>query len=357
MNASPLDTVREIASEIENFRLRFSVDDGDLNWSTVNSFRHLAKRFESACKLVDEPGLNNLLENINTDIELEAETADLHAELLSVAAYVQRLPESSPSSTPSNMMGIERILHILTYRDRGDLAQALRGSRYELNESSTYGSRLFSTLTTLEIYSPIQKHDKLQKLSAEDRREIVRAFHVLYPVRDNEPEINEVDFLIDPSAQIPAVTRGVSSLANIDFIYISEQIEKCDERIAIADFEGAITNARNLVESICKYLLDELNEPHDTKSDLPALFKKAASTLSMHPSQHVSTSLRQILSGCFNIVQGLAAVRNELSDAHGKSRTVRYKPEGRHAMFAVGVAKSLADFMYASYVERSQADG
>jgi Abortive infection C-terminus len=56
----------------------------------------------------------------------------------------------------------------------------------------------------------------------------------------------------------------------------------------------------------------------------------------MHPSQHVEKSLKQILSGCFSIVQGLAAVRNELSDTHGKSKAKHYKLSERHAMFVVG---------------------
>jgi hypothetical protein len=36
---------------------------------------------------------------------------------------------------------------------------------------------------------------------------------------------------------IPITTRQVSRLQDIDFIYIGEQIAKCDERIAAADFE------------------------------------------------------------------------------------------------------------------------
>ena len=94
-----LNTIKELASEIEIFQLEFSADDIDMNWSTVNSFRHLAKRFVGACKLINEPVLNNLLADIYTDINCETETADLHAELLTIAAYVQRLPDTLPIAT------------------------------------------------------------------------------------------------------------------------------------------------------------------------------------------------------------------------------------------------------------------
>lgn len=101
------------------------------------------------------------------------------------------------------MWSIDKIIHILTYRNRPRLAQALRGSSYDLNESSTYGSRLYSRLTTVEIYAAIYKHTQLQKFSDEDRAEIINAFHVLYPVRDNDIEINQIEFLVDPEAPIP----------------------------------------------------------------------------------------------------------------------------------------------------------
>ncbi|MFA5111809.1 MAG: abortive infection family protein [Desulfobaccales bacterium] len=206
----------------------------------------------------------------------------------------------------------------------------------------------------MEIYAPIQKHDQLQKLSDEDKADIISAFQVVYPIRDNDVEINWIEFLVDPEAPIPKPSRQVSKLDEIDFVYITEQVAKCDEKIGAADFEGAITNSRNLLESMCKYILDDAQEVYDEKIDLPELYRHTSQILNMHPSQHAEKSFKQILSGCFNIVNGLAAIRNELSDAHGKSKTRHYKTDERHAMFAVGVAKSLADFMFASYMEKTK---
>ncbi len=251
-------------------------------------------------------------------------------------------------------MSIDKVIHILTYRNRPDLAGSLQGSRYELNQSNTYGSRWNSILTHVEIYAPIHKHDQLQKITAEDKAEIIKAFHVIYPVREGDIEINSVEFLVDPEAPIPLPTRQVSRLREIDFVYINEQITKCDEKIIVADFDGAINNARNLVESVCKYILDTANEKYDDKTELPDLYHKTAQLLNMHPSHHAEKSFKKILSGCFGIVQGLAAVRNELSDAHGKSRVKHYKPDERHAMFAVGIAKALSDFMFASYLDKKR---
>jgi hypothetical protein len=252
------------------------------------------------------------------------------------------------------MQDTEKLTHILSYRNRPDLAKAIRGCSYKLNMSSTYGSRWHSMLTSVELYAPIQKHELLQNLTEEDKEEIIRAFHVLYPVREDDMEIHSIEFLIDPDAPIPMSPRKALHLDDIDYVYITEQVEKCDSKIASGDFEGAITNARNLIESICKYILDDSDSEYDAKADLPALYKETTKLLNMHPSQHIETAFKQILSGCFSIVQGFATVRNELSDAHGKSTKKHYKADERHAMFVVGAAKALADFMYASFNEKKK---
>ena len=249
---------------------------------------------------------------------------------------------------------LEKVAQVLTYRNRPDIAKALRGSRYTLNESSTYGSRFFSTLTAVEIYAPIQKHDLLQKMTEKDKKEIIKAFHVLYPVRENDIEINHIEFLIDPDSPMPLPSRQTEYLNKIDYEYITEQVKKCDSKIADGDFEGAITNARSLLESICKYILDDSGTEYNHKADLPDLYKEASKLLNMHPSQHVQAAFKQILSGCFSIVQGFAAVRNDLGDAHGKSKKKHYKPDKRHAEFVVGTAKIVAEFMYASFVEKKR---
>lgn len=249
------------------------------------------------------------------------------------------------------MRDTEKLTHILIYRNRSDLAKAVRGCLYDLNESSTYGSRWNSLLTAVELYAPIQKHEQLQKLTDKDKEEIIRAFHVLYPVRDNDIEIHHIEFLVDPDAPIPMSPRKAVHLTEIDFVYITEQVDKCDSKIASGDFEGAITNARNLIESICKYILDKLSVEYSDSADLPHLYKETAKQLNMHPTQHVEASFKQILSGCFNIVHGFAAVRNEISDAHGKSNKKHYRADERHAMFVVEVSKALCDFIFASFNE------
>jgi len=43
-------------------------------------------------------------------------------------------------------------------------------------------------------------------------------------------------------------------------LFIYEQSKKCDRKLAEVDFDGAITNARSLLEAVLTYVEKELSE-------------------------------------------------------------------------------------------------
>ncbi|MNI93900.1 hypothetical protein D3C73_1519200 [compost metagenome] len=55
------------------------------------------------------------------------------------------------------------------------------------------------------------------------------------------------------------------------------------------------------------------------------------------------------------MVVGLGSVRNKLSDAHGRSQKT-VKPSKRHAQLAVNLAGAMADFLFATWVEKENAN-
>jgi hypothetical protein len=118
-----------------------------------------------------------------------------------------------------------------------------------------------------------------------------------------------------------------------------------------ADPEAAITAARTLLESTCKHILDELKVAFDDSADLPKLYKLAASALKLAPDQHAEAIFKQILGGCQTVVEGLGAMRNRLSDAHGRRKTAA-RPLARHAGLAVNLAGAMATFLIATLEAR-----
>ncbi len=63
------------------------------------------------------------------------------------------------------------------------------------------------------------------------------------------------------------------------------------------DPEGAITTARTLVETTCKYILDSSKIEFDDGMELPRLYKLVAQSLNLAPDQHTEQIFRQILGG------------------------------------------------------------
>jgi hypothetical protein len=118
-----------------------------------------------------------------------------------------------------------------------------------------------------------------------------------------------------------------------------------------ADPEGAITAARALLESTCKYVLDALGTAYGPAEELSDLYRKAAAAMNLAPQNHNEQVFKQILSGCISVVGGLAALRNALGDAHGKADTAP-RPSARHADLAINLAGAIALFLIETYEER-----
>lgn len=111
-----------------------------------------------------------------------------------------------------------------------------------------------------------------------------------------------------------------------------------------SDPEGAITAARTLLETICKHILDEKSIEYTSKTDLPQLYHLVSVELCLSPSQYTEDVFKQILGGCYSIVNGLSSMRNRLGDAHGKGKN-NIRPGARHAELAVNLAGSVALFL------------
>ena len=109
--------------------------------------------------------------------------------------------------------------------------------------------------------------------------------------------------------------------------------------------------ARTLLESTCKYILDEASETYSDKDDLPGLYHQAARQLNLAPNQHVEQSLKRALGSCQAIVQEIGVLRNAMGDAHGKGRQGG-QAQIRHAELAVNLAGAMATFLIATWEDR-----
>ncbi|AXA55760.1 abortive infection family protein [Pseudomonas thivervalensis] len=72
------------------------------------------------------------------------------------------------------------------------------------------------------------------------------------------------------------------------------------------------------------------------------------SLLNLTKAQHDEVVYKQILGGCTAVVEGLGALRNQLSDAHEKGKG-GVKAAPRHAELGVNLAGSTALFLLATW--------
>lgn len=133
----------------------------------------------------------------------------------------------------------------------------------------------------------------------------------------------------------------------VNQLFIDQQIKKCDRKLAENDFDGAITNARSLLEAVLTDVEQDLSveNPPPYDGDLVKLYKRVQRLLNLEPSRtDIAKPLKQVLGGLSSIVAGLSALRNKMGDAHVRS----YQPARRHAVLVVNAAKTLAAFVVAT---------
>ncbi|MEM9353289.1 MAG: abortive infection family protein [Planctomycetota bacterium] len=135
-------------------------------------------------------------------------------------------------------------------------------------------------------------------------------------------------------------------------LFIDEQIAKSQKRIEEGDFDGAITNARSLLEAVLREI-----ERHDETSpskydgDLIKLYRRIQKKLNLEPGQtDLDSSLKQVLTGMNSVVNGIAALSNRLGDRHVRI----YRPAKHHAILVVNAAKTLVSFLFET--QRYQAE-
>jgi hypothetical protein len=120
-----------------------------------------------------------------------------------------------------------------------------------------------------------------------------------------------------------------------------------------ADPGGAITAARTLLESVCKTILDDMDETYGPGDDLPKLYRTVSKALKLTPTDYTDEQLRRILGGATTVVEGLGSLRNREGDAHGRGRK-NYRPSARHAGLAVNLAGSVAVFLMQTWADRQE---
>lgn len=128
---------------------------------------------------------------------------------------------------------------------------------------------------------------------------------------------------------------------------ILEHFDRITEAVD-RDPSHAIGAAKELVESTCKLVLKELDEPYESKWDVARLTKTAQKSLGLHPDVLAGDAanveaVRAVLGALSGIAVGLAQLRNSAGTGHGRERPSSLG--SRHAHLAVGAAATYCRFL------------
>jgi hypothetical protein len=158
------------------------------------------------------------------------------------------------------------------------------------------------------------------------------------------------------------VSTGLNAVAAAA---LSEKVDALDLQSVQADFEraisdaetdpaGALTSACSTVESVCKCILDGMNQPYPNKEDISHLSNEVAKQLGLSPARTdlpplLAQDLKQVLGGLQSVAGGIGALRTHFGDAHGKGKA-RAPIDSRIARLAIHAASTLSLF----YIETWQ---
>lgn len=134
--------------------------------------------------------------------------------------------------------------------------------------------------------------------------------------------------------------------------YLSKQINLM-VKMQTENPTNAIGMAKELIESCCKTILDELGISYTKNDDVPALATKTLGALDLLPSNVQPTdrgadAIKSILGSLRAIPSKLAELRNPFGSGHGKTASFQGL-EDRHAKLAVGSSFTFVDFVWSTY--------
>ena len=138
--------------------------------------------------------------------------------------------------------------------------------------------------------------------------------------------------------------------------YLSKQIDLM-LKMQTENPTEAIGKAKELIESCCKTILEDMGITYDKNWDVGQLAGKTLEQLKLMPNNIPETApasieMKAILGNLRAIATNLAALRNPYGSGHGKSASFKGL-ETRHAKLAVGSSITFVGFLWDTHEKRN----
>ena len=190
------------------------------------------------------------------------------------------------------------------------------------------------------------------------KNDLLRRHDLLRLMKRDGYDFDGDTFVPLPSREQPLVETIRSLAASFDLPALRVEIDRLTHA-AEDDPSLAVGTAKEMVETICKTILEDREVPYGNE-DLPKLVRAVAKELSLLPDSipdHAKGSdiIRRMLSNLNQVSQGIAELRNLYGSGHGRDgRFTGIQP--RHAKLAVGAAATLGTFLMETHLEQTMRD-
>lgn len=151
-------------------------------------------------------------------------------------------------------------------------------------------------------------------------------------------------------AGAPSVALTASGHDVLSREYLEELDKKVTERLRADELDAAITVSRTMLEAVLDELEIKLSgEAIEHHGELSRQYKSVAKQLGIDAGRKdLDDAFKKVCTGLVNVVDGLATVRNKMSDAHAR----KTKPSPHHASVIANASRTVASFLIDSYLHQ-----
>ena len=140
---------------------------------------------------------------------------------------------------------------------------------------------------------------------------------------------------------------------------LREHARRIQGALGRADPADAVLAAREMVESTCKFILEDYGEPAPKNANLGQLYKQVAGALKLDPAavegdNEASRAARQVLQGLVGVAAGMGELRTRIGRGHGRAQASPARQ--RHAELTTSCAAALTLFLLDTWHERRSED-
>lgn len=140
------------------------------------------------------------------------------------------------------------------------------------------------------------------------------------------------------------VSLPTEKIKIVDSEYIKNIHSQALKCISENDFDSVVTKSRTLLEEVYCYGIEQKGEEVTEKGNINKLYRKIRELYDMNTEKNLDNRIKKLLSGLNSIVDAIAEIRNNNSDAHGVGKN-RIKISEHHANLVLNSATTLAEFI------------